>query len=75
MTTEPTSTQKAKMFALLQYLVPLTTLVMAGFVWSVFESDFGTYVAMAFIGVAVLEFFILRYLAIKTDRQAQRDRG
>lgn len=75
MTTETDPMQKAKIFALLQYIVPLTTLVFAGVVWFVMPDDLSPYICAGLAVLAAVEFFTLRHLATKMERQAQRDRG
>jgi len=75
MTTEPDPIQKAKMFALLQYIVPLSTLVFAGIIWLVMDDEISRYICTGLGILATVEFFTLRYLATKMERQAQRDRG
>lgn len=75
MTTEVDPMQKAKMFAMLQYLVPLSTLVFAGVIWFVMQDDITTYIYTGLAVLAGVEFFSFRHLANKIERQAQRDRG
>ena len=67
--------QKAKTFAMLQYIVPLSTLVFAGIIWFVMQDEMTTYICAGLVGLAVIEFFSFRHLANKIERQAQRDRG
>lgn len=75
MSSEPSSAQKAKLFALLQFIVPATTLIFAAIIWFIIQDDIIAYVCAGLVVLAAIEFFMLRHLADRAERQAERDRG
>lgn len=75
MPNRPSSAQRAKLMAMLQFAVPVTTLIMAVMCWLIMPEDLKPYVCAGLVVLAAIEFFTLRAFASKLGRQAERDRG
>lgn len=66
---------KIKMLRLMQWFVPLTSLVMAGLCYVFIGDEFAQYICIGLIFLATAEFFVLRSVATKAERKMERGRG
>ena len=66
---------KVKALRLMQWFVPVTSLLMAGLCYVFIGDAFAQYICVGLIFLAAAEFFGLRSVATKAERRMQRDRG
>lgn len=76
MSTAATSAQRAQVYGLLKYVVPLSTMMAAVGLYIVMKDDpMFAYVGGGLGLLAIGEYYTLQNMATKAERQAQRDLG